>query len=277
MEQEQQNIDSLYDFLYVDKLRASSLTAQLYEPGVVTTIKTTISDADKSLKGVGSDLKILKGNVSIEEAISNTQEKQFDATWSLPINLLDKLSESGLLRSGLNGERLGNVVVIKGTMRIFDISVLQKCLPFASKMFHSQMPSSTKSSKKHVKSEDIEIAPGVTFGAVTDLLNIVPNTLQIDFVDEGGHTIWMTIDRDFLTINPDDMVLKYGGKLPGEWYVVGLIDAVPEHEDISPQIDFPANPTKDFIAEMLNAIKKFVGRGENAYGMTPLVIFRKIN
>ncbi|HBT7663352.1 TPA: hypothetical protein MCW73_001727 [Klebsiella pneumoniae] len=277
MEQEPQSIDSLYDFLYVDKLRASSLTAQLYGPGVVTAIKLITSDSDKSTKGVGLDVKIFKGNTSVEEAINNTQEKQFDASWSLPINLLDKLSEAGLIRHGLNGELLGSTVVIKGAMRIFDISMLQKCIPFASKMFSKQLPVlPPKASKKKINPEDVEIAPGVSFGMVADLLQVVPNTLQVDFIDEEGHTIWMTINRDYLTINPDDMVLKYGGKFPGEWYVVGLIDAVPESEESFSELVFPPNAMKDSLTGILSAIKDFAGRDYNSYGMTPLIIFRKV-
>ncbi|MCP5804603.1 hypothetical protein NL322_28910, partial [Klebsiella pneumoniae] len=71
--------------------------------------------------------------------------------------------------------------------------------------------------------DNIEVAPGITLGMVSELLNIVPNTLQVDFIDKNGNTIWMTINREYLTINPDDMFLKYGGRIPGDWFVVGLI------------------------------------------------------
>ena len=87
----------------------------------------------------------------------------------------------------------------------------------------------------------------------------------------------MTINRDFLTINPDDMFLKYGGKIPGEWFVVGLIDALPEEHENNNNLNFPINPLKDGISEMLNAIKALAGRGDDSYGITPLVIFRKMN
>jgi len=277
VEQEQPSIDSLYDFLYIDKIRASSLTAQLYGPGVVTAIKMVTSDTDKSTKGVGLDVKILKGNTAVEEAISHTQEKQFDASWSLPINLLDQLSEAGFIRHGLNGEQLGNTVSVKGNMRIFDISMLQKSIPFVSRMFSQEPPKlPPKAQKKQPNADDIEVAPGVTVGMVRDILNVIPNTLQVDFIDEQGNTIWMTINRDFLTINPDDMVLKYGGKIPGDWYVVGMIDALPDSHFDSSSLNFPINPLKDGISEMLNGIKALAGRGDDSYGITPLVIFRKL-
>lgn len=279
MEQESQAIDSLYDFLYVDRERASSLTAQLYGPGVVTNVKQITTDADKSTKGAGFDVKIAKAKASVEEAISRTQERHFDASWSLPINLLDKLSESGLIHNGLNGERLGSTVLVQGRMRIFDISMVQKAMPFLGKVFQNEQPKlPPKAQKKRNDSiDDFNIAPGITLGMARDLLDVIPNTLQVDFIDEKGHTIWMTINKDYLTINPDDMALKYGGTIPGTWYVVGLIDALPEpYENESLLPVFPDNAIKDGLTSMLDAIKGMAGRDNNAYGMTPLIIFRTI-
>lgn len=80
MEQEQQNIDSLFDFLYIDRVRVSSLTAQLHNAGVVTSVKQTISDTDKSNKSVELNVKILKGKIGADDSIAHSQEKTFDAS-----------------------------------------------------------------------------------------------------------------------------------------------------------------------------------------------------
>jgi hypothetical protein len=53
MEQEQQSTDSLYDFLYVDNQRASSLLAQMNGPCVVTSIKHVTAEIDKSMSDGG--------------------------------------------------------------------------------------------------------------------------------------------------------------------------------------------------------------------------------
>ncbi|HDS8977637.1 TPA: hypothetical protein QHR34_002847 [Raoultella ornithinolytica] len=278
MEQEQQSTDSLYDFLYVDNQRASSLLAQMHGPGVVTSIKHVTAEIDKSLSDAGFDLKILKSKIGVEETINQTQEKSFDASWTLPINLLDKLDENDLIRTELNGERLGSTVLCKGKMRIFDISVFQKSVPFIAKMMEMEQPKlPPKAKKTNFNVDEQFIAPGVTFGMMKEVLNIVPNTLQVDFINEAAQTIWMTINRDYLTINPDDMVLKYGSSLPGEWYVIGFIDALPEaEEDMMDTFTFEPNAMKDGITGMLSGIRDLAGRSSNSYGMTPLVIFRKI-
>ncbi|EEV6362773.1 hypothetical protein EJK41_21875 [Escherichia coli] len=278
MEQEQQSTDSLYDFLYVDNQRASSLLAQMNGPGVVTSIKHVTAEIDKSMSDAGFDLKVVKSKMGVEETINQTQEKSFDASWTLPINLLDKLDENGLIRADLNGERLGSTVLCKGKMRIFDISVFQKSVPFIAKMMEMGQPKlPPKAKKSNFNVEEQFIAPGVTFGMMKEVLNIVPNTLQVDFINDAAQTIWMTINRDYLTINPDDMVLKYGSNLPGEWYVIGFIDALPEaEEDMMDNLFFEPNQMKDGITGMLSGIRDLAGRSSNSYGMTPLVIFRKI-
>lgn len=275
MEQELQSTDSLYDFLYVDSERASTLITQLYAPGVITSIKRISSEGEKSTKSGGIDVKVAKGTLSVEDAINQTQEKLFDASWSLPINLLDKLSEGDLIQSGVEGQNLGKLALIKGKIRLFDISFFQKSLPFISHIMLNEIKS--KPSAKKIKPEDVELAPGMTFGMINNLLNVIPNTLQVDFMDDHGNNIWMTIDRENFTINPDDISLKYGGGIPGEWYALGLVDALPDYlyQDDS-VYDFPEHPMKDGLKGMLGGIQEMAGRAPNAYGMTPLILFRKI-
>ncbi|MCJ7926482.1 MAG: hypothetical protein MUW55_11215 [Pantoea vagans] len=276
MEQESQSTDSLYDFLYVDSDRASTLITQLYAPGVITSIKRISSEGEKSTKSGGISIPVANGKLSVEDAINQTQEKSFDASWSLPINLLDKLSELDLIKKGVENQKLGRIVLVRGKMRLFDISFFQKSLPFVSNLMLNELKG--KPNARKTKPEDIELAPGMTFGLISHLLDVVPNTLQIDFMDDHGNNIWMTIDRENFTVNPDDLSLKYGGGIPGEWFVLGLIDALPDHlYDSAQDIDFPEHPMKDGFKGLLVGIQEFAGRPPYAYGMTPLILFRKID
>jgi hypothetical protein len=63
-------------------------------------------------------------------------------------------------------------------MRIFDISVFQKSVPFIAKMMEVEQPKlPPKAKKSNFNIEEQFIAPGVTFGMMKEVLNIVPNTL----------------------------------------------------------------------------------------------------
>lgn len=277
MAQESQSTDSLYDFLYVDSDRASTLITQLYAPGVITSIKRISSESEKSTKSGGISIPAVNGKLSVEDAINQTQEKSFDASWSLPINLLDKLSELQLIKTGVEDQKLGKIVLVRGKMRLFDISFFQKSLPFVRNVMLNEVKANSKANAK-IKADDLEIAPGMTFGLIGHLLDVVPNTLQVDFMDDKGNNIWMTIDRENFTVNPDDISLKYGEGIPGEWFVLGLIDALPDHmyEDVE-KIDFPEHPMKDGFSGLIGSIQEFAGRPQYAFGMTPLILFRKID
>lgn len=278
MEQESQSTDSLYDFLYVDSDRASTLITQLYAPGVITSIKRISSEGEKSTKSGGISIPVASGKLSVEDAINQTQEKLFDASWALPINLLDKLSESELIQNGIEGQKLGKLVLVRGKIRLFDISFFQKSLPFVNQVMLNELKSKSSGNGKKVRPEDVEIAPGMTFGLMSHLLSVIPNTLQVDFMDDHGNNIWMTIDRDNFTINSDDLSLKYGGGIPGEWFVLGLVDALPDsHYQDDESIEFPEHPMKDGFKGMLSAIQELAGRPPYSYGMTPLILFRKID
>jgi len=246
----------------------------------VQTVKQTSSTSDKSTRKGGVSFHLLKGDVSAEEAINHTQERLFDATWSLPINLLDKLSELNLIKRGVDGKTLGDIILIEGNMRVFDISFYQKSLPFISQVMLNQAKSEskeTKKSNKHINPENIEVADGMTFGMMSKLFEVIPNTLQVDFVDEAQNNIWMTINRENFTINADDIPLKYGNGIPGHWYALGVIDAFPDNDQSNKLGDFPFHPLKDGLTQMLSGIQQLAGRDATSYGMTPLVIFRKIS
>lgn len=285
MELEQQSTDSLFDFLYIDRVRVSSLTAQLHNAGVVTSVKQTTSDTDKSNKSVELSVKILKGKVGTDDALTHSQEKTFDASWSLPINFLDKLDEAGMIKTGLNGENLGSVVHSVGKMHIFDVSTIQKIMPIFGEIAQAQLntvnlpPKAKAKLKGKLTPDEIEISPGLTIGVVKKLINIVPNILQVDFIDENGNLMWMSIDKEYLTINPDDLALKYGGTIPGTWHVIGLIDALPDSvqdQNINNPLDFPEHDLKSGLQSFLDMVKVQAGRGSDSYGMTPLLIFRTV-
>ncbi|MFX1094748.1 hypothetical protein ABEM57_19145 [Escherichia coli] len=91
--------------------------------------------------------------------------------------------------------------------------------------------------------------------------------------------MWMSIDKEYLTINPDDLALKYGGTIPGTWHVIGLIDALPDSvqdQNINNPLDFPEHDLKSGLQSFLDMVKVQAGRGSDSYGMTPLLIFRTV-
>lgn len=131
MEQDSQSTDSLFDFIYIDKQRVSSLIAQLYGAGVITSVKQTTSDSDKSNKALELNVKIAKAKIGFDETLTSSQERLFDASWSLPLNLLDRLSELDMIKNDLSEVKIGDIALATGLIKIFDVAMVHKLMPAA--------------------------------------------------------------------------------------------------------------------------------------------------
>src|SRR5258708_16320569 len=78
----------IYDFLYVDRARISALYAQLFPQGILTTVKTTAAQSFSNDSNVGTDVKVFKAEVKSGDTGSKGIEHMFDASWSIPLEVL---------------------------------------------------------------------------------------------------------------------------------------------------------------------------------------------
>ena len=78
----------IYDFLYVDRARVSALYAQFFPEGILTSVKTTKQSSFSDDQNIGSDVKIFKAEAKSTESGAEGIEHMFDATWSIPFEVL---------------------------------------------------------------------------------------------------------------------------------------------------------------------------------------------
>ncbi|EKN6412606.1 hypothetical protein DVP79_23430, partial [Yersinia enterocolitica] len=66
--------------------------------------------------------------------------------------------------------------------------------------------------------------------------------------------------------------------IPGEWNILGFVDAYPGDRLDNPDAPYPSNinDLKAAMDSMLLIIKNLMGRSDSSYGMTPLMIFRAV-
>ncbi|WP_447879925.1 DUF6414 family protein [Serratia fonticola] len=273
MDQDLRNTDSLYDYLYIDKDRVSSLTAQLFSTGVITSVKQSSQESDSDTKEVNIKIPLLGGRLSAGEAVSRTQERLFDSSWSLPLNLLDKLSEEGRIKKDISSAKLGDLVILTGMMKLFDAKMVHQFMPAFKRLKLAEVKSATSSVIKNQLKEEVK-----NLENAEEMVKFLPISTQIDFADSQGNLIWMSVDPNNLTIGNGDLALKYGPFMPGEWHVIGFIDAYPDGRLDNPDAPYPTSYSdlKNGFDSMLVIIKTLMGRGEKYYGMTPLMIFRTV-
>ncbi|MDE1492578.1 DUF6414 family protein [Xenorhabdus bovienii] len=294
MAQDSQGTGFLYDFLYLDKERVYSTIAQLNNSGVLKTLKQTNGEknSDTSELDVTGEASVMllkakgKAKKRLTEELNESLEFTHDTTWTLPLQLLDLLSEKDYITQGTCDSRLGSLSILQGRIKVFDVTTLKQSLPLFIQFMSLQETSSSpilppkvrNKNKKNQNIDDIEIGPGITFGSVDKFLSMVPDSLQIDFYENTGNESWMTLDKNNLTINASDLSMKYGSNISGEWYVLGIVDALPDciTDDFGIENHKEENAIKVGLFHMIDELKNFLGRSPSRYGITPLIIFRKI-
>ncbi|HDX5738004.1 TPA: hypothetical protein ROS75_002150 [Yersinia enterocolitica] len=273
MDQGSRTTASLFDYLYIDKDRVSALTAQLFSTGVITSVKQSSSESDSNKKDVKFKVPIISGGLSAGEAVSRTQERMFDSSWSLPLNLLDKLSETGRIKRNLDEAKLGDLVLVSGMMKVFDAHMVHQFMPTFKKLKLSEIKNEKSATKKNSMKEEVK-----NFENAEEMIKFLPLSTQIDFADSDGNQIWMSVEPSNLTIGMGDIALKYGPFIPGEWNILGFVDAYPGDRLDNPDAPYPSNinDLKAAMDSMLLIIKSLMGRSDSSYGMTPLMIFRAV-
>jgi hypothetical protein len=122
------NIASLFDFLYVDGSRLAAFAAQLSNKGILQTTETVDSTAGKSGGGLEAGVpKVLNLNIAGGSATVSSIKQQFDASWSLPLNVLDLLDEGEYIAPDIAETRLGQIFLVKGVLRFMDYRLLKDC------------------------------------------------------------------------------------------------------------------------------------------------------
>ncbi|MBB9242372.1 hypothetical protein FSI07_023110, partial [Escherichia coli] len=97
MDQDCQAVDSLFDYLYLDKERVGYFTAQLFPSGVLNAVKQISSSSEHSLNELKGGVSLFNARKNAGDSFAKTQERHFDSSWSLPLNFFDKLHEQGLV------------------------------------------------------------------------------------------------------------------------------------------------------------------------------------
>lgn len=286
-------IDSVYDFLYHDSRRVGSFLAQFDDSGLLTGLtqrEGVTKGAKRGYKfGVGANLPIVGGgNFDIErgpgETGSESAERAYDPFWANAREFLDAASSRGMISRDITATGIGRLVLITGRLVIFDMETLQPAwaLPSirAKAMEGEQQPVAPLHKQKGQAGQrrkpvsDTEIA--------LELLPHMQHSGQIRVLGDG-FTAWSSVKREYLSSSLGDLVLHHGACLSGSWSIVGLLDAVPDEHtpelSLEDQINlgvFGDNGITQIAYSLQPLTRTLLGRPNNAYGVTPLLIFREI-
>lgn len=265
----------LVDFLYADRPRLAVLAAQLFDDGNIVGIKKySQTGIDSVIKVKGGIPGIAGGETSSTDKAQESIERQFDSTWSAPLNVVRELNSRGLMIEGPDGAAFGQIVLIRGRIYVADVRMLQKLWRPVVKMEAAKAltEAKTESEKRHARQAAKEN------DSLFDMIELLPHSLQFR-ISNLEAACWATLDPDQMTINPADLAFKHGPSIPGEWIAIGVLDAKPNTvvDGLIGSVGNISSPLHGGLAQVLSGLRQGFGRPESDYGFTPLVIYRPID
>ncbi|QBX34587.1 hypothetical protein E4191_07590 [Paracoccus liaowanqingii] len=216
----------------------------------------------------------------------------YDPTWANAREFLNVVDEAGLIHRDVSSASVGQIVLCQGSLSVKNLQLLTSIWssPSAKKMMadgikqNSVPPLGRNAQKdptiKAMHDAAVLAAQNMRHGLelFMDLIPTFPHTVQATI--SGDKDVWCSLLPEGLTFDPSNITLKFSEHLPGTWSAIGILDALPDEQPDSgiKQVDYMNGAAMaklgDTIAPM---IRMFLGRPYEAYGITPLLVFREIS
>lgn len=270
MAQNSQSTESIFDFLYIDTYRINSYYAQLNGFGALSGLKMSDNTITTQLKEATIGVPtVTGGKLSHTDVVTNIGERDYDPSPSMPIDVINRLDELGFIGHALNDNNIGGLVLLEGRLGISDISLLKDMADIMLKQFAEDKSKLETNPSKRKKIYDQEIKGNQH---ISDFLKQIPYSLEARLIADSDE-VWMTLNRDEIIGNAYEINFKHGDFLSGNYYVLGVLDAIPNDNYSNSQHQ---NELKTAVSIMLQELKNVMGRPNSCYGVTPVAIFRVI-
>lgn len=281
--------DSVFDFIYVDHRRLGLYLAQFSEFGNLTNLVRSVKETDET--AVNANLAVVKGSVKSEQETS--VQKHYDTQWAAPLTFLEEIQDRGMLNHDVSSARIGDLLILPGTLNLVDLQIFARAFETMagvapsspaparpapgnrSRRARAAMRSVNQPASSPVVGQ-IEEDPGTGFRLLASLEQPLLMLFQT-----AGERFWSAIDRASIVGGSTHLHLKYGPTISGEWHMIGILDCMP-----SPMTDDGAtigrfcggaeNSFAETLLAVLRELRILMGRPEECYGITPLILMREI-
>ncbi len=255
---------TLYDFAYIDRERAKSLTAQLFS-GLNVSVQKNSAKTESRTTEAGVDFGVT-GKHAYASLASSGDSKTYDPHDLAYLDLVNGLREGGYLKEDQPAYQVGDIVLATGQLLMVNFDAMGPVINLL-----------TDTRKK--KNTALDTALGGTpqekafVAGILDLTtHVLPMTIQI-YLKTHDQTIWGMIDGANSREPIGTVLLKYGSSFPGIWHMLAIVDVVDDAEaDISCIPELVRG-----LSGMSEKLRPLFGRPPGLVGVTPLLLFRKLS
>ena len=304
--QDEPETNSVFDFLYHDSRRVGSLLAQFDQNGLLKEIK----QSEHASKGTGRGFSFSGGastpltggghlgiEVSPKEGGGESLERIYDPFWANAREFLNVLEDNNLILRDVESAGLGSIVLISGSMGIIDLGMLKSMwsLPTVQRKIHEGAtegndepePANRKERLAQERRNKNKSKPELDDDTqlLIEMMPTFPHSLNA-MISGEGMSAWATLSEEFFVGHGSDIILKHGLSIPGQWHMLGILDAQPDLGDLDSTIAAADNFQADYFSQsvignfagvMAPIVRALLGRPASSYGMTPLLIFREVS
>lgn len=285
--------DSVFDFLYHDSRRVGSFLAQFDAGGHLQQVRQSDSEGRSSntkTTGAGEGGVPLVGKVglSYERAVGEqgdlSQERVYDPFWTNACSFLDFLEDKRLIRRGLADAGIGQFVLLQGSVALLDLSVAKSFwnVPQFQEYLVKGMIAAGSVARSGVNPKQVEKENRELGKLMFTLLERMPHGLQMRISVASGELVWCGLQPESLAGSPIEIAFKHGIAVPGQWNVLGILDAIPDSgaegadaNGMGPRIG-PQEVVAKLMETYVPVMRLMMGRPVEAYGITPLLVFRQV-
>ena len=141
------------------------------------------------------------------------------------------------------------------------------------------------SENNHTPSRQQRRAHGKDVNAETDkkmdilykACSLLPMSVQAT-ISSSDLSIWFTLRDANLVIPVTDLQLQHGVTITGDWTFVGILDAVPDLAPLGENpSEFKGGTFSSIHARFNSTMRQHLGRPNNSFGATPLLIYRQVS
>jgi hypothetical protein len=258
--------------------------AQLDPNGVLTGIRASVSATTTFVGQVKATALLASGALQGTDASTEGTERQFDPMWTLPVALLNRLDELSFVYRGVSNAAIGSLVLSRGWCRLISVTMVRDMWPAIGKVLEVQANAARQaelaSSNRHqrrgfAKTSSQQQVAGPRINDIVEIAKHLPHANEFHMVTEEGD-IWCTLLPECLLTKAEDLALMHGTVIPGEWFLLSVLNARPSEEPSPAWQSLPSSNIAGAMNDLLASIRELMGRPSTFYGVTPLVLFRKV-
>lgn len=244
----------IIDFLYIDKERIDSYVSQIRN-GTLRSVVKKQGVSEETLTNGKVNSAVLSGGREYSRGSAEEASEQYDPCHSQIVQLLNDLGIVPL--DQLPAKCDGELVMLNANIAIRDIASVKSIMPFFLKHSKTFGLPTWKNDQSMLK---------VMNEIILQLPDFIGLSVYFDGIQING-----TLNARNLTIKHTDIVSNYGTRLPGEWYVLGILDSALEIENME---DKGIDSIDSIIDAYTGAMKSLCS--SSVYKIIPILIFRQI-